>query len=343
MDAKKSLCLKAKKDRGEELRRLLLQLGVLNTSLKIRTDDMSILLPIKRSLSEDELTHITQISSAFEIITGEFENDKEPKKILEILGFNPSYEVIGDIAVLSSDSPESIHNLQRIGQEILKAQKSIKVVLKPLTPVQGIFRVKNFELVAGKERTDTIHKEYGCIYALDLQKVYFSPRLSMERVRVANQVKSDEVVVDMFAGVGPFTVQIAKKAKRVIAIDINPDAIEYLYTNIELNHVKNVEIIEGDAREVACDLEGVSDRIIMNLPHSANEFFGDAKKMLKERGMIHYYDIRSEEDLFDGAIKTIEKSIGDDAKVNIHNKRKIRSYAPYRYNIALDVGVVKNT
>ena len=342
--ATKSLCLRAPKDRGEEFRRLLLQYDALNTSFKIKVREDSIYIPIKRNLSSDELSQLDLISgsNSFEIITKDFEAEKKPKKLRDTLGFSPSYEVIGDIAILSSDSPESTYDLQTIGEEILKAQKSIKVVIKPLTPVQGTFRLKNFEVIAGEKRTDTIHKEYGCMYSLDLQKVYFSPRLSMERVRVASQVKGDEVVVDMFSGVGPFTIQIAKRAKKVIAIDMNPDAIKYLQKNIKLNHLKNVEVIKGDARKIACDLEGVADRVIMNLPHSANEFLGDAKKMLKESGMIHYYDIRSEDDLFDGAIKMVLESIGDDAKVDIHNKRKIRSYAPYRYNIALDAWIVKN-
>jgi len=340
MDLKRSQSLKAPKDRGEELRRLLLQYDVLNTSLKIKTSDTSIYLPIKRSLSEYESSHINQMSDSFEIISGEFDAENEIKTLKDALGFKPSYEIIGDIAVLSFDL-ESSHDPSAIGKEIIKTQKSIKVVLKPKTQVQGTFRVKNFEVIAGQKRTETIHKEYGCVYALDLQKVYFSPRLSKERMRVANQVKEGEVVVDMFSGVGPFTIQAAKRAKNVIAIDINPDAIAYLNKNIKLNHIKNVKVIEGDVRELICNLDGVADRIIMNLPLSANEFLGDAKKILKKSGMIHYYDIRSEDDLFDGAIEMIDKSIGD-AKVCIHNRRKIRSYAPYKYNIALDVLVVKN-
>jgi tRNA (guanine37-N1)-methyltransferase len=78
-------------------------------------------------------------------------------------------------------------------------------------------------------------------------KVYFSPRLSQERLRIAQKVRGGEVVIDMFAGVGPFSIQIAKKFNnvKVYAIDTNPVAIQFLKQNIALNKIENIFPLEA--------------------------------------------------------------------------------------------------
>jgi tRNA (guanine37-N1)-methyltransferase len=148
--------------------------------------------------------------------------------------------------------------------------------------------------------------------------------------------------VDMFAGVGPFSILIAKKfpSSQVIAIDKTPVAIKYLRENVRLNKVKNVEIREGDARE---EVRGIpdADRTIMNLPHSSIEFLDWAFRIIKKGGVIHLYAITHEDDLFEG---TLEK-IGNIAqqfnfRVVPLERRIVRPYAPYQYNICIDFKVI---
>ncbi|MDY6965563.1 MAG: class I SAM-dependent methyltransferase family protein [Halobacteriota archaeon] len=332
-----SICIKVPRRSGESARRASIDADLLNIDLRVISDGEFIYLPLKRRPEKDEMEQIGQAASLSEISERKFEEVEGRRTLQQILGFKPSFEMIGDIAILN---PDVCPDFRSSAEAILSAHKNIKVVVRPITPVQGTFRVKNFEIISGEDRTETVHREYGCSYALDLQKVYFSPRLSTERSRVADQVKVGESVVDMFAGVGSFTIQVAKKAGKVIAIDINPEAINLLRKNLELNHIINVDVMQGDVRDFSQDLKGLADRIIMNLPHTAHEFLPDAVLMLKDTGILHYYDIRHEDDLFDDALKAIKDAAGS-FRVSIYNKRKIRSYAPHKYNIAIDVKIDK--
>jgi len=147
----------------------------------------------------------------------------------------------------------------------------------------------------------------------------------------------------MFAGVGPYSILIAKSKKpsKVIAIDKNPDAVYYLKENIALNSVKNIEAIEGDAREEAKKFAGIADHVIMNLPHSANEFLDSAVLLTKPGGIIHYYGITPEDDLFESSIELITGAVEKAGrKLEVLEKRVVRSYAPHQYNICIESRVI---
>jgi len=227
---------------------------------------------------------------------------------------------------------------KRVADAILKVHKNIKVVLQEVSPVSGTFRIKEYKFVAGESRTETVYRENGFSFAVDLTKAYFSPRLATERSRIASTVAETERVLDMFAGVGCFAVQMARKAKEVIAVDINPDAVRYLRKNIAMNKARNVRVVEGDARELV-EAIGRVDRVIMDFPTGALEFLDCAFQVLKDGGIIHYYDICSDEEI-DGLAAKIRERIKN-AKIEILSKRKIRPYAPYKYNVVLDIRINK--
>lgn len=198
-----------------------------------------------------------------------------------------SFDIVGDIAIIKFR--EDI-DLNEIADYILKKHKNIKNVAVDYG-VTGKTRVRNLELIRG-ERTETIHREYGVRIKVDISKVYFSPRLATERWKVVSSVNDGEVIYDMFAGCGPFSVLIAKyRNVRIYAGDINPYAIEYLKENIRLNKVGNIYPLLGDAKEIYRKIPEKVDRVIMNLPHSASEFIPYAIETLKKRGVIHYYEI----------------------------------------------------
>ena len=201
-------------------------------------------------------------------------------------------------------------------------------------------------------------QEDSCLFKLDLEKVYFNPKLASERKRVAEKVAAGECVVDMFAGVGTFSILIAKRSpeSKVIAIDINPDAIFYLRENIRLNKISNVSAIQGDVREISGKFAGVADRIIMNLPKESHIFLKDALRMLKNRGIIHFYTIESAytEDEMRGslsvAVQRAERKLraefthasrllGCEVAVNVISARKVRPYAPYTFILGFDLAV----
>jgi len=325
-------CIQVSKSDGESVRRALAEAGALQRDAVIRRDADYLYLPVKHDAHiEDSFPDLS-----VEVQHREFERRIEPS-FDEILGFTPSYEVIGDIAIIDADDS---HDTKRIADTIILMHKNVQTVLAALTDVQGEFRIRDFRVIAGKPNTETVHKEYGCRYEVDLARVYFTPRLATERKRVADQIHETDVVVDMFAGVGPFSILIAKLARYVIAIDKNPVAIEYLGRNTKLNSVNNMKIICGDVRDVSEDLRCTADHIIMNLPHSAHEFIDVALTIIKPGGVIHYYDIRPEDDLFEGAQEMIEHA----AKIrgmtaHLLDRRVVRSYSPHQSNVALDMEI----
>ena len=149
----------------------------------------------------------------------------------------------------------------------------------------------------GERKSETIHKEYGCVFKIDLKKAYFSPRLSYERLRIAKLVKPGEVVLNMFAGVGCYSISIAKHSEplKVFSIDINPVAFQLLHENSRLNRVEAVVVpIQGDAKQVIdTELLNVADRVLMPLPERANEYLDSAFSALKPKRYKHVVEGKS--------------------------------------------------
>jgi tRNA (guanine37-N1)-methyltransferase len=146
----------------------------------------------------------------------------------------------------------------------------------------------------------------------------------------------------MFAGVGPFALLLAKKGADVIAMDKNPVAVKYLRENALLNKIKHIEILEGDASELALRYENRADHVIMNLPHSASEFLIPAIKAARSGGVVHYYCIAPDDDLYkdEALIGKTASELG--ARVEVLYKEIVRSYAPHRSNVVIDFQVHKS-
>jgi len=205
-----------------------------------------------------------------------------------------SYDIIGDIAVLRV--PETIQqHSEIIAEAVMRTHKRVRSVWRQVGPVSGDLRLRSLEWVAGERRTEAVHCEHGCVFKVDIGKCYFSPRLSYERMRIAKQVQPGEVVVNMFAGVGCYSIMIAKHsgASKIFSIDINPVAVKYMQENVELNKVEErVLPLEGDAKEIVEQkLEKVANRVLMPLPERAYEYLDFAVLALSPTGgWIHYYD-----------------------------------------------------
>lgn len=331
--ALKHPCILIPKNKGELVRKVILELDLLDKGMKIVSVDADLCLPLFRMLSSEEMALLPEEARQDE---REFESHDKFLTLEDILGFTPSYEVVGNIALIEADEADA----EKVGKALLEVHRHVKTVLGAVSAVEGEFRTRRFKVIAGDGRTDTVHKDHGCKYHVDLSRAYFTPRLSTERQRIVSQVDENDVVVDMFAGVGPYSIPIAKKCKRVIAMDKNPDAIHFLKENVMLNSVDNIEVIEGDANEIVRNYEGIGDHVIMNLPHSADAFLDAAVFVTASGGVIHYYGMTHEDDLYDSSIKLISNAAGKAGRdMEVLECRAVRSYAPHQYNICIEVRI----
>jgi len=254
-----------------------------------------------------------------------------------------SYDVIGDIIIMKM--PNSLqHKKYAIGKLLLENMKHVKCVFLQTSSVDGDFRLRRLELLAGEDRTVTEYHEHGCRFKVDVGKVYFSPRLSTERHRIAEKVRDNEVITNMFAGVGTFSILIAKQnpCSTVFSIDSNPKANNLCLVNARLNKVQDrVFPLCGDAKYIAGNvLAGFSDRVLMPLPEKAREFVDSAIACLRnKRGPIHYFaHVRAQnrKDAVDaGKLDTTEAF----RKYNHESSttRIVREVGPRLYQIVSDV------
>ena len=261
-------------------------------------------------------------------------------------------EIIGDIALLRRP-PESdldIEDYRRLGVELMRRLPYVRSVWLATSPVRGSYRVREYLHLAGEPRSETIYREHGCLFKLDVTKVYVSPALNYEHIRVARCVKPGEEVMNMFAGAGLFSIIIAKhsKPKRVVSVDINPHAYSYMVENVRLNRVSEVVVpVLGDAREVARRCGGCFDRVLMPLPELAYEYFEDAVFALREGGIIHVYDFvgaRSRDEAIpELRAKYLKKSESLGLRSEVVGSRVVRSVGPRYYQVVLDLRVEKTS
>jgi tRNA (guanine37-N1)-methyltransferase len=256
-----------------------------------------------------------------------------------------SFDVIGDIAIIKINA---LQNVEAIAKQIMTSQRRIKTVLTPVTSITGDFRVRELKHLAGENKTITSHKESGCTFKVDVEKCFFSPRLSYEHLRIAKLVQSGETVVNMFAGVGCFSIVIAKTANktRVYSIDVSPAAIQCMEENVRINYVGgSVFPILGDAKDIInSKLKGIADRVLMPLPEIALEYLPHALSALKPTGgWIHYYDFQHASGKENPTEKTKQKVFEKLECLGVNyelvNSRVMRPTGPNWYQTVLDIKV----
>jgi tRNA (guanine37-N1)-methyltransferase len=356
---KKSVCLKISKTDGEKTLALASRLHLTDKSMEIQRNADALYVPIVRKPDETEITLLKEQVSDLQVTAHIFlEKERQAKNLAEMLeGKLPPHllaslpkalDVVGDIAILEIPAELEAHK-KEIGAAILATHKGVLTVLAKAGAVTGTYRLRSLDFIAGEHRTTTVHKEYGCSFYVDVAKAYFSPRLSHEHWRVASLVQNGETVLDLFAGVGPFAVLIAKKHRdaRVYAVDLNVDAVKLLEKNVRLNRVENrVHPIQGDARQVVDEkLTGVADRVIMNLPEKADEFIDCACKAVKPSGgTVHFYGFFKAPD----TLEIFERSFADAVdkagrKVRAFSCTKtVRATAPYEWQAVLDAEIAQD-
>ena len=318
-------CVRVPREAGEATRRQLAEVDLIDERYEISHEDGWLYIPVTdRAPVPDEL----------EVVVRDAPRRKTQTMPADLLGFEPSYERLGEAAIVDEADPG---RAREIATAIVDSDLPVDTVLDKASKIKGETRVRDWELLAG-ETTEVVHREYGCEFALDLAEVYFSPRLATERHRVAEQVREGERAFDMFAGVGPFVIPFAKRGADCVGVDVNERAIAYLCENAERNDVADrVTAICADVREVADEYADWADRLVMNLPHSADDFLETAVDLAGDDCLLHYYDIQHEDDPFGPGERAVRAVAEPDYEVGVETRRTVRSYAPHELNVCLDV------
>ncbi len=334
-------CVRVSLEEGEQTRRELADADLIDDEYELTAEDGELYVPVTDPDAVPDTLAVVSMT------VPERETQTTPA---DVLGFDPSYERLGKTVLLDEDDDE---RAREIADAVLESDLPVDTVLNKQSKVKGETRIRDWDLLAGED-TEVVHREYGCEFVLDLADVYFSPRLATERHRVAEQVgearsaseqasgqrprATDEHAVDMFAGVGPFVIPFAKRGAECVGVDVNEDAIEYLRENARRNGVEDrVTAICADVREVAAEYEGWADRLVMNLPHSADEFLETAVVLAGDDCVLHYYDIQHEDDPFGPGERAIRAAAEPEYEVTVETRHTVRSYAPHELNVCLDV------
>ena len=220
-----------------------------------------------------------------------------------------SYDMIGDIAVIIIPE-ELVHRQRLIGEAILGTNRRIRVVAKRVGNYGGEFRTIDLEVIAGENRKETEHREYGVRLLVNPEEVYFSVRSSTERHRIASLVQPGEEVLVLFSGIGPYPLVIAagSRAKRIVGIEKNPAAHRYAQRNLRRNkRLNNVELLQGDVEELLPTLGSLFDRVVMPLPVGGARFLAPALDVLRPGGWLHYYEMLPDH-AFEDAVDTVREA-----------------------------------
>jgi tRNA (guanine37-N1)-methyltransferase len=256
-----------------------------------------------------------------------------------------AFDIIGSIVIVKIPGSLKLKK-QIIGESILHCIKPAKSVFAQTSAVRGDYRIRSLEFVAGEYNTITEYREHGCKFRVDIENTYFSPRLSTERLRIAKLTSENEVIANMFAGVGTFSIIIAKMNKtcKIYNIDSNPFANEMSIINAKLNGVQNrVLCLCGDAKDIIHDqIQGQCDRVLMPLPERSSEFVDSAVSALKGgRGVIHFFvhvkanSKNTAREKADSDIQTVFNKYQHE----ILHTRIVREVGPRVYQIVSDVSI----
>jgi tRNA (guanine37-N1)-methyltransferase len=259
-----------------------------------------------------------------------------------------SFDIIGDIAIIRAPNASPV-DPRAAAKAVMSIHRNVKTVLLQTSPVAGELRLRSLTHMAGENKTRTVHRESGCLFAVDVAETYFSPRLSHERMRIAKLVAPGETAVNMFAGVGCFSITIAKHsgAEKVYSIDLNPAAVQSMEESIRLNRVYDrVTPLLGDAKDIINrKLKHVADRVLMPLPEKAIEYLPAAVSALKPSGgWIHLYIFehaaKNEDPAEKAKLKVAEALAALGVAFEVQSVRVVRSTGPNWYQLAADIHVI---
>lgn len=242
------------------------------------------------------------------------------------------WKKIGNILIL--DNKFTVQSDKQLKE--LSDKHKVKTVMK-VDHIHGTKREPVIKLLYGED-TETINKENGCLFKLDLKKVMWSKGNNNERIRIAKLVEDNETIIDMFAGIGYFSIPIGvhSNAKQVYSIEINPNSFHYLKENIKLNKINNIIPLLGDCMDITPEYG--ADRIIMGYVKTTHHYLKTAIDSLNKGGVIHYHETVPEKLMDTRPINRI-KEVAGDRSVEFLKLNKIKKYSPGVFHVVCDARI----
>jgi len=331
----KKSAVRVKAEDSESVRQKLISLSALDKSRKLLKKDGLIEIPVTEDFITNEFTLIDQDNPQYYLQEKTVFNDLDipgnEKKLLP-----RGWQILGDIIIVTLD--ENLNDRKaEIGKALLLYYPGCKTVLLD-RGISGKMRQPDREIIAGKDTTETVHKENGCLFKLDAMKVMFSQGNLAEKKRMSKLGK-DETVVDMFAGIGYFSIPMAVHAKprKIISIEINPVSFGYLKENIAINRVGDIiEPIAGDCAKVTP--RRIANRVIMGYL-DGQDYLEYGINALMPGGMLHYHEAVPEAIESRPVYRIIEVSRSLGRNVEVTGRRRIKKYAPGVWHVVVDARV----
>ncbi len=247
-----------------------------------------------------------------------------------------SYQIIGDILLIKLPKIKSASQKKKIANSIVKILPYVKAVCE-ITGVAGEFRKPRVKILLGGG-TETLHKENGILYKIDVAEIMFSKGNLAERKRLLDKIRPGEVIIDMFSGIGYFSIPIAKfgDPKIIYSIEKNKISFDYLKENIKLNKIQNIAPILGDCRKIS--LSQKADRVLMGYLPGTYRFLPAAFGFLKDKGIINYHDTFSKGELWNKPLEILNKEANKKGfkLKKILEKKIVKDYAPNVYHAVVD-------
>ena len=255
-----------------------------------------------------------------------------------------NYDILGDIAIIKFPDETSKDEKILKAQELMNSNPSIKTVLEKANKVSGRLRTIKTNFLLGENKKETTYRESGCLFKLNVETCYFSPRLANERLEIAKLIskKKKAKVLVMFAGVAPFSIVIAKNSKpsKVISMELGKDCSKYAQENVIKNKVSEiVQVVQGDVKRVIPKLKEKFDFVIMPRPNLKDTFFKQGLFCSKKGTKIVYYGF-SPESKKDDMILELEKEAKKlKRKIKIISVQEAGDIAPYEHRYRIEINV----
>lgn len=263
---------------------------------------------------------------------------------MEVANVVSAFDQMGDIIIIRIP-PEIYDHRNVIGDVLLENIKVARAVFCQISDVSGEYRTRRLERIAGEGGPVTKYRENGCWFDIDAERVFFTPRLSTERARVAGLVQPHETVLNMFGGAGLYSIQAARRTPCVVYnMDINPEATRLCAQNILHNKMTGSVIpVTYDAMQAYDVISDRCDRVIMPLPERSREFAKTAVRITQDGGIIHYYShihVDRKQEAAWLAARMAVKEIPCDIEVLYSGV--VRAVGPRYYQTVADVRILKD-